>query len=37
MILKYEAQQSIFDKIWGVWIVYETLSWVFDISFQSVL
>ena len=32
---KYDAQRSIFDQIWGVWIVDETLSWVFDISSQS--
>ena len=32
---KYVAQQSIFDKIQGVWIADETLSQVFDISSQS--
>jgi len=32
---KYDAQQSIFDEIWGVWIADETLSQVFDISSQS--
>ena len=34
---KYNAQQSIFDKVWGVWKCDETLSWVFDISSQSKL
>ena len=33
--LKYNEQQSIFDKIWGVWIANEALSWVFDMSSQS--
>ena len=32
---KYDLQQSIFDKIWGVWIADEILSWVCDISSQS--
>ena len=32
---KYDAQQSIFDEIRGVWIADETVSWVFDISSQS--
>ena len=35
--LKYDAQQSIFDEIRGVWIADETLSRVFDISSQSKL
>ena len=28
---KYDAQQSIFDKLWGVWKCGQKLSWVFDI------
>ena len=32
---KYEAQQSIFDKIRGVWIADETVSRVFDIHVSS--
>ena len=32
--LKIRRQRSIFDEIRGVWIVYETLSQVFDISSQ---
>ena len=32
---KYNAQRSIFDEIWGVWIVDETMFGVFDISCQS--
>jgi len=32
---KYDLQRSIFDKIWGVWIADEILSWVCDISSQS--
>ena len=35
--LKYDAKQSIFDEIRGVWIAVETLSRVFDISSQSKL
>ena len=31
---KHNAQQNIFDEIWGVWIANETLSWVFDVSSQ---
>ena len=32
---KYDAQRSIFDEIWGVWIANETLSQVFDISSET--
>ena len=32
---KYDAEQSIFDELRGVWKFAQTLSWVFDISFQS--
>ena len=32
---KYDEQRSIFDEIRSVWIADETLSRVFDISFQS--
>ena len=32
---KYYAQKSIFDEIRGIWIADETLSRVFDISYQS--
>ena len=31
----YNAQRNIFDEIRVVWIVNETLSWVFDICSQS--
>ena len=33
--LKYDAKQSIFDDIGGVWIADETLSQVFDISIRT--
>ena len=36
-IRKYDAQESIFDKIWGVWLADETLSLVFDLSSRSKL
>ena len=32
---KYDAPQSIFDKLYGVWKCGQTLSWVFDISSPS--
>ena len=31
---KHDAQRSIFNEIQGVWIAYETLSRVLDISSQ---
>ena len=34
---KYDVQRSIFDELRGVWKCDETLSRVFDISFQSKL
>ena len=32
---KHDTQRSIFDEIGGVWIADETLSPVFDTSYQS--
>jgi len=34
---KYDTQQSIFDKLQGIWKLDQTLTWVFDKSSQSQL